>query len=114
MKSNCSCGCEHDPCATAILERHRYFDRQIITSTEMNLAGDYWRDCLRRHNRLLHGWGVVCGGRVCPVIENGKVQPWLVEVSEAYILAPHCEVIVIDCPRRYYLRTAATTRLTGA
>lgn len=113
MKSTCSCGCENNPCATAILERPRYFDRQIITSTEMNLASQYLRDCQRRHNRLLHGWGVVCGARVCPVIEDGEVLPWVVEVGGGYILAPHGEEIVIDCPRRYDLRTGSTSGVTG-
>jgi hypothetical protein len=113
MKTNCTCECEHDPCATSILERPRYFDRQIITSVEMNLAGQYWRDCLRRHNRLLHGWGVVCGARVCPVIEDGKVQPWRVTVQQGYILGPYGDEIVIDCARQYDLRTGSTSGAVG-
>ena len=113
MKTNCTCECEHDPCATTILERPRYFDRQVITSVEMNLAGQYWRDCLRRHNRLLHGWGVVCGARVCPVIEDGKVQPWRVTVQQGYILGPYGDEIVIDCARQYDLRTGSTSGAVG-
>lgn len=49
------------------LERPRYFPRQLITPEELNLEQRYFRDRLRRHNRLLHGWGVVCGAMVCPV-----------------------------------------------
>jgi hypothetical protein len=46
-----------------------------MTPEEMILEQNYFRDKLRRHNRLLHGWGVVCGAIVCRVVaspSNGK------------------------------------------
>jgi hypothetical protein len=50
-----------------VLERPRYFPRQLITPDEPTLEAAYFRDRLRRHNIYLHGWGVVCGALVCVV-----------------------------------------------
>ena len=60
------------PCEGGKPERPRYFPRQLITPEEMNLEAAYFRDRMRRHNRLLHGWGVVCGAEVCPVPSPGR------------------------------------------
>ena len=43
------------------LERVRYFSRQALTAEDMTADQEYFRAKLRRHNRYLHGWGVVCG-----------------------------------------------------
>ncbi|PYV22134.1 MAG: hypothetical protein DMG27_18945 [Acidobacteria bacterium] len=56
MKNN-GCG-PISPCDTSIAERPRYFPRQLITPDDVTLEQDYFRNKLRRHNRLLHGWGV--------------------------------------------------------
>lgn len=79
------------------LERPRYFPRQLITPVEMTLEQDYFKDKLRRHNRLLHGWGVVCGAEVCTVrstADNGW-EPWKVRVQPGYILGPFGDEILI-------------------
>jgi hypothetical protein len=57
----------------------------------MTLEQNYFRDKLRRHNRYLHGWGVVCGARV--VQAN---QPWMVIVKSGYILGPFGDEIYIE------------------
>ncbi len=49
---------------SGLLERVRYFPRQMITPADLTQAQDYMRAKLRRHNRMLHGWGVVCGCEV--------------------------------------------------
>src|SRR5579885_1844774 len=74
----------------------------------------------------MHGWGVVCGAKVCPVpVANGAAsdptgasaassfQPWLVTVSPGYILGPYGDEIIIDCCRTVDLRTAGITGVTG-
>ena len=43
------------------LTRPRYFPRQVVTAADLNAEQDYFRELLRRHNRYLHGCGVVCG-----------------------------------------------------
>ena len=82
-----------------VLERPRYFPRQLMTPDELTLEADYFRDRLRRHNIHLHGWGVVCGALVCVVpasAENGGApKPWVVQVQPGYVLGPYGDEIVI-------------------
>ena len=46
----------------------------------------------RRHNRYLHGWGVVCGAGVRAV----STQNWTVVVEPGYLLGPQGDEILID------------------
>ena len=103
-------------CETGFLERPRYFARQLLTPAEMTLEQTYFRDKLRRHNRFLHGWGVVCGALVCviPRQDGDGVEPWQVRVSPGYILGPYGDEIVIDTPRVLDLRSPGTAGATGA
>lgn len=55
-----------------VLERPRYYPRQLMTPDDLLLEADYFRDRLRRHNMFLHGWGVVCGALVCVVPKRRK------------------------------------------
>lgn len=124
MNSN-NCG-TLSPCDTSIAERPRYFPRQLITPDDLTLEQEYFRNKLRRHNRMLHGWGVVCGAKVCPApVTTGAAgdpsgastqssfQPWLVAVSSGYILGPYGDEIIVDCCRTVDVRTAGTTGITG-
>lgn len=43
------------------LERLRYFSGQLLGVKDLQQEQDYLREKARRHNRLLHGWGVVSG-----------------------------------------------------
>ena len=54
---------EHQEAAGSA-ERLRYFPRQLLTADDMRTEQQYFREKLRRHNRMLHGWGVVCGLQV--------------------------------------------------
>ncbi len=106
-------------CESGILERPRYYARQLITSGDMTLEQTYFRDKLRRHNRFLHGWGVVCGGEVCLVPKQGQKdtsggsEPWKVSVSKAYILGPYGDEILIDAERVVDLRSGGVTSTSG-
>jgi hypothetical protein len=102
-------------CESGVLERPRYFPRQLLTPAEMTLEQSYFRDRMRRHNRLLHGWGVVCGGRVCLVAnaDGGGPEPWTVRVQPGYMLGPQGDDIVIDRERELDLRTSGMTGVTG-
>ena len=106
-----------------VLERPRYFPRQLMTPTELTLEQEYFRDKMRRHNRLLHGYGVICGAWVSPVpLKPETSQPqstpaemakmkvkgagtpvqqtynfWLVKVSPGFLLSPEGDEIVIAC-----------------
>jgi hypothetical protein len=53
------------PCVeTSVLEHPHFFPRMLVTDKDLVQEQSYLRDKARRHNRLLHGWGVVCGACV--------------------------------------------------
>ena len=53
------------------LERVRYFPGKLLTAEEFELEQEYHLARFRRHNRFLHGWGIVTGLRVSG---NGKTS----------------------------------------
>ncbi len=84
------------PCASceAPLERVRYFPRQMLTALDMSDEQDYFREKIRRHNRYLHGWGVVCGCAVEPV----DAGAWTVRVCPGFALGPDGnEIFIREC-----------------
>jgi len=107
------------PCDQSVAERPRYYARQLITSDDLTLEQDYFRSKLRLHNRLLHGWGVVCGAQVCPVPKansgnnTDQKEPWMVMVCPGYVLGPYGDEIYIDCKRPVDLRTRGVVGVTG-
>jgi hypothetical protein len=115
-----SCCTPAQTCDTGISERPRYFPRQIITSDDLTLDQEYERARRRLHNRMLHGWGVVCGAKVCPVPATSSTaaagcafEPWKVTVGAGYVLGPYGDEILIDCCRTVDLRTPGTTVQSG-
>ncbi len=55
-----------------------------------------WRhQLMRRHNRFLHGAGVVCGLHVVPAAETGR--PWAVRICPGYGLGPHGNEVSLCC-----------------
>ncbi len=78
------------------LLRPRYVERQQLTAADLNLGQNYLRERLRRHNRALHGWGVVCGATV----SGSEGSPWQVQVAPGYGLTPQGDEVVIpaDAP----------------
>ena len=106
--------CECPSCQGAPLKRPRYFPRQLITPAEMNLEQAYFRERLRLHNRMLHGWGTVCGALVCPVRDaDNEPRPWCVVVKPGYLLGPGGDEIYIDCDVKVDLRKACVSGTTG-
>jgi hypothetical protein len=112
----CGCNaCDSKVCETGLTERPRWFPRQMITPVEMNLEANYFRDKLRRHNRLLHGYGVVCGALVCYVPKPDQSGPvaWKVSIKPGYILGPYGDEIVIEAERIVDLRAGAVSSMSG-
>lgn len=72
-------------------ERTRYFARQLVGADDLTQDQLYQRERSRRHNRLLHGWGIVCGARV----RTGSA-PCEVVVEAGYILGPYGDEIQLD------------------
>ena len=118
MTNASACGAT-SPCDTSVAERPRYYPRQIITPDDLTLEQDYFRNKFRRHNRLMHGWGVVCGAKVCvtPISVTAdniaSYQPWMVTVTSGYVLGPYGDEIILDCCRAIDVRIGATTGVTG-
>ncbi len=78
------------------LERVKYFSRQLLTADDMTADQDYFRNKMRRHNRYLHGWGVVCGMQV--TVAPGPNLPWQVQIGAGYALGPYGDEIYIPNP----------------
>ena len=77
------------------LERVRYFPRQLLTADDMRVEQEYFREKARRHNRYLHGWGVVCG---CVVEQVTDAKTWTVRVCPGYVVSPQGdEILINDC-----------------
>jgi hypothetical protein len=89
-------------CATQRIgiERPRYFPRQLVTADDLTLEQDYFRNRLRRHNRMLHGYGVVCGATL-----KAAAEPWKVIVSRGYLLGPYGDEIAIEREICFDVRT---------
>ncbi len=79
--------------ATVKLERVNYFNRQLLTADDMTTERDYFLQKLRRHNRFMHGWGVVCGLAVTAAPDNQS--PWLVKIGSGYALGPYGDEIFV-------------------
>ena len=116
-KTNC-CSGTTTPCDSTIAELPRYYPRQLITPDDLTLEQNYFRDRMRRHNLLLHGWGVVCGAQVCPSTTKNSdgtltFNAWQVQVQTGYALGPYGDEIILDCARTVDLRTAGVSGVTG-
>lgn len=91
------CGCGQtaiSPCdvaSTTALERTRFFAGQILGPDDLTQDQTYFREKHRRHNRMLHGWGVVCGA----CVRRGQTNCEVI-VEPGYILGPWGDEIVID------------------
>jgi hypothetical protein len=86
--SELKCACCGEP-----IERVRYFPRQLLTADDMRAEQEYQREKARRHNRYLHGWGVVCG---CTVEAVTTAKTPTVRVCPGYAVAPQGDEIWID------------------
>jgi len=61
--------------ACATLKRPHFFAGQLLDAATLQAEQDYHRDKLRRHNRVLHGYGIVSGlgVHVEPTSEGGRI-----------------------------------------
>jgi hypothetical protein len=104
MTTTTPCGCSGQSSQkTTTNERPRYYARQLVTPDDMTLEQDYFRAKMRRHNRFLHGWGVVCGARVVQ-----STQAWMVIVKSGYILGPWGDEIHIETDQCVDVRIPCT------
>ena len=91
VTGDCGCGCGCGCSELVGLERTRFFPRQLVGPDDLTQDQTYFREKSRRHNRLLHGWGIVCGAGV----KKGSGDCEVV-VQQGYVLGPYGDEIVID------------------
>ena len=112
--TNCGCGSKTSfetstVVGKGLIERPRFFPRQLVTPDDLTLSQDYFRNKLRRMNRYLHGWGVVCGARISETMN----KPWKVIVHPGYILGPYGDEIVIERDICFDVRTRCFSATSG-
>lgn len=90
-----------------LLERVRFFPRQLLTADDLCAEQHYYREKLRRHQRHLHGWGVVCG---CTVEQSGAGTGWQVRVDRGYAVSPAGDEIDINAVVDVDLRLGAQSQ----
>jgi hypothetical protein len=89
--------------SSSALHRLNYFPRQLMTADDMRLEQEYFLEKLRRHNRFLHGSGVVCGLEVC-IIEKLNIS-----ISPGYALDPYGNEIYIPTDSPFNLAPFVST-----
>ena len=94
---------EEVPCGTRAevggLERTRFYPRQLVGPDDLTQDQRYFRDKARRHNRMLHGWGIVCGA----CVRRNPLNTCEVVVDPGYILGPYGDEIMIGEPTPFDL-----------
>ena len=105
----CGCGPGQEACDDpAGRERTRFFLGQLVGPEDFTQDQRYFREKHRRHNRMLHGWGVVCGlGVTQPADDKGLPTPFTVCVAPGYVLGPYGDEILVDRTVRFDVRRVA-------
>ena len=90
-----------DGCGAVAAERNRYFTGKCMTARDFQADQDYLLSHHRLHNRLLHGWGIVCGLRVIRH-KNPDCRNWVV-VRSGVALDCCGRELVLPCDTAYDL-----------
>jgi hypothetical protein len=88
------------------VERVRYFSRQLLDAHDLTDDQTYHRAKQRMHNRLLHGWGIVCGLEVIPNATNQA--PSNVTIRPGFALSPQGDEICLPDEVQFDLATCTT------
>jgi hypothetical protein len=81
-----------------VVERNRYFTGKFMAARDFAADTEYLLSRHRLHNRLLHGWGIVCGLDVRPHPRPECAREWVVVRAG----------LAIDCHGRELLLTSDT------
>jgi hypothetical protein len=77
------------------LPRPNYQPGDYLRSDDLRVGQDYLQKRLRRHERRVHRWGVICGMRVIP--GNDSSLPWGVCVCPGFAIGPYGDQIQLTC-----------------
>jgi hypothetical protein len=84
------------PTLVGALQRPSYEAGSYLAVYDLRTEQGYRLQRLRRHNRYLHGWGVICGLLVVPATEPRR--PWAVQVCPGYAIGPYADEIEVQMP----------------
>jgi hypothetical protein len=84
-------------CQDGTLTRNRFFTGKLLTADDFDQEQSYLLTKHRRHNRLLHGYGIVSGLAVGVESRPGRDDPEIV-VSPGYALDANGEEVVLCEP----------------
>lgn len=73
--------------------RPRWQPGSYLTAAAVTLEQNYRLQKLRRHNRQMHGWGVLCGLWVVPAAD--ATHPWAVRICPGYAIGPYGDEIEV-------------------
>ncbi len=101
----------------AALTRLRYFNGQLLSAEDRRDEQSYLLDRWRRHNRFLHGWGVVSGLEV--KVDNGadiEVAPGIaIDCAGNELVVPSTLRLAIPSGAdRFYVSLTYAELLSGA
>lgn len=74
--------------------RPDYRPGNYLLPDDLKTGQGYIQQRLRRHNRMLHGAGVICGMKVTPA--NDPAHPWQVYVCPGYAIGPYGDEIILE------------------
>jgi hypothetical protein len=74
----------HSGYTLGTLHRPCYAAGEVLAARDLETEQRYRLQRIRRHNRYLHGWGVVCGLWVVPASDPRR--PWAVQVCPGYAI----------------------------
>jgi hypothetical protein len=78
------------------LKRLRFFTGQVLTADSLELEQQYFREKLKRHNRTLHGFGIVSGLKVSVQLDQIIVEPGLALDCEGNeLVVPGAQTVVV-------------------
>ena len=80
------------------LKRPRFFSGKLVTPADLELEQQYFLEKLKRHNRSLHGFGIVSGLKVTVRSGHIVVEPGLALDCEGNELAIETEQSIVPPP----------------
>jgi hypothetical protein len=84
------------------LSRPHFEVGRYLAAGDLHAEQRYRLQRARRHDRHLHGWGVVCGLLVVPARDPG--HPWAVSICPGYAIGPYGDEIEVGAPVRVDIR----------
>jgi uncharacterized protein DUF11 len=84
------------PKLVGALQRPSYEAGSYLAAHDLFTEQQYRLQRLRRHNRYLHGRGVICGLLV--VAATDPRRPWAVQVCPGYAIGPYADEIEVQTP----------------